>query len=238
MTGGMNQLGNTSQLTHMSNGIASKVLATVNSDMERFEAKVRASQKSHDAMDDLIDECYNLSDVDVSFLANEEEDELDKMIRSQQSKRSRAKSKVMNLENYKTMMVGAIAENLLRLVAKKPKSTGGSSMGDNIGYTDEDLLRLAEFPEELKKAIRNVQSKKSIAKSKADHDENGVRWQQLLIAEKALKEIRDSSNTAMNEETRRAIEAAQMLEEVDTEELTIDDARMLLDKMKEVLANG
>jgi hypothetical protein len=192
-------------------------------------------------MDDLINECFDLGSVNIDFLKTVSEDELEKMVRSQQSKRSRSKSKAMTQDNYITMMIGAVAENLLRLALGKPKSAGGGAVMGEIGFSAEDLEKLADFPEDLKKAIRNVQSKKSIMKAKANFDVQSPRWQQLLRAEQQLKEVRDRTNGLVNEQAEQALkvkeQAEEMLADVNVDELDANDAKALLEAMKEMLAN-
>jgi hypothetical protein len=236
-----NQLNKTARLTQLATEIANRVFQEATDDLNEFAPAIKASQKSHDAMDDLIGEIVDLGAVDVDFLKSVSEEELEKMIRSQQSKRSRAKSKAMTQENYMTMMTGAVAEQLLRLVAGKPKSSGGGTVMGEIGFSAEDLEKLAEYPEDLKKAIRNVQSKKSIMKSKVDYDPQSARWLQLVRAEQQLKEVRDRVNGIVNEQAAEAIEvkkkAEEMLANVDTEGMSSEDAIKLLAQMKEMLAN-
>lgn len=238
---GANQLTKTAQLTEVATDIANEIFAKITAEPEVYHERVIASQKSHDAMDDLINELYPLGTVDISFLQTEPEETLEKMIRSQQSKRSRAKSKPMTKENYLTMMVGAIAENLLRLAAGKPKSAGGGYVMKDVNFSQEDLEYLAQHPEELKKAIRNIQSKKSIMKSKADFDPQSERWQQLLQAEQQLKELRNRINGSVTKEAKEALEAKQKLEEMlatkDINSLPPEEAKRLLDAVKEMLAS-
>jgi hypothetical protein len=227
-----NQLNKTARLTQIASDLASKVFMVATGDIVNYEAAILASKKSHDAMDDLIVDCVDLGAVDIDFLKSESKEDLEKMIRSQQSKRSRSKSKVMTKENYQTMMTGAIAELLLRLAANMPKSAGGGM---------DDLEALSEFPDDLKKAIRNVQSKKSIMRAKQGFDEQSDRWQQLLVNESQLKEIRDRVNGLVNEQAVEALEvkkaAEEMLEDVDPASMSQEDAVNLLAKMKEMLAS-
>lgn len=242
LTQNNHQLSKTAMLTNISSKLASEIFAKVAADPAEYEAQILASQKSHDAMDDLIATAADLGAVDVEFLKSESKESLEKMIRSQQSKRSRAKSKVMTQENYMTMMTGAVAEILLRLAADMPKSSGGGTVMGEIGFSDEDLDNLAEFPDELKKAIRNVQSKKSIMKAKSGFDPESTRWKQLLIAEQQLKEVRDRVNGLVNEEATEALEvkkaAEEMLADVNPAELSQQDALDLLAKMKGMLAGN
>lgn len=240
--GGANQLQITAQLTSLSADIASKIMHSIQQDPVGLRDKVLSSQKEHEHMDDLIAELYPLETVDVEFLKGIDADELDKAIRSQQSKRSRAKSKSMTPDNYKTMLIGAVAENLLRLASGKAKNSGGMSEAADVGYTEEKLAEFAADPEELKKAIRNVQSKKSIMKSKAGFSElNNPRWEQLLVVESQLKALRDQGAAALSEEARKALEdketVSELLADVDVENLPQEEMARILHSVKELLVS-
>lgn len=232
-----NQLSSTANLTRISTDIAREILKRAEADTEKYQAKIVESQKSHDVMDQLINDIYDLTTVDIEFLKAESEEVLDRMIKSQQSKRSRAKSKEMTLDNYITMLTGAVAENLLRIAANKPKSAGGGgARRGTVRYSEEELEIFANDPEALKRAIRNVQSKKSIAKSKADFDPESERWQELLEVEAELKAIRDGQTV----EAEKAIETTNQLEEmlatVDPKDLKATDAKDMLESIKQMLA--
>jgi hypothetical protein len=73
----------------------------------------------------------------------------------------------------------------------KVKLAGGArrAAGD-IGFNDEQLAFLTDNQDELKRELRNIQSKKSIAKSKDGFSEDSEHWVALLEAEAALKAIR------------------------------------------------
>jgi len=235
--GGGSQLSGTANLTRISADIAREILKQAEADPEKFADKIVESQKSHNIMDALINEIYDLKQVDVEFLKTESEEVIDRMIKSQQSKRSRAKSKEMTLENYLTMLTGAVAENLLRIAANKPKSAGGGgTRRGTVRYSEEELEASKHDPEALKRAIRNVQSKKSIYKSKADFDETSERWQELLEVEAQLKALRDGQSA----EAERAIETTSQLEEmlatVDLKDLKAADAKSMLESIKQMLA--
>lgn len=231
-----NQLSKTAQLTNLSTEIARDVLKTAEADLEKYQAMILESQQSHDAMDKLINDCYNLEEVDVEFLKTEDAETLDRMIKSQQSKRSRAKSKEMTVENYLTMMTGAVAENLLRIAANKPKQSGGGGRRAQVRYTEEELEELANDPEALTRAIRNVQSKKSIYKSKAEFDPESDRWKELLEVEAELKAIRDGRNAEAEKAVEKTSQLEEMLATVDTKDLKAADAKAMLDNIKDMLA--
>ena len=159
------------------------------------------------------------------------------MLKSQQSKRSRAKSKAMTMDNYKSMMAGAIAENLIRQATGKVKSAGGARrMSGSVDFTAEQLEELRADQEKLKKELRNVQSKKSIMKSKADFSEDDDRWQALLVAEEQLKSIRVSTGhtqVVKVDETKEKL--AEVLADVDPSSLKAGDSKALLAQIKELL---
>jgi hypothetical protein len=234
LVGGANQLNKTAQLTSASTEIAHDIITLVIADQEQYGPRVAASQQSHDEMDKLIADLGILDEVDIQFLKDEDDLVLDKMLKSQQSKRSRSKSKVMTQENYTSMMTAAIAEYLLRQAMGKPKGAnyGGATSGDAT-YSEEELAKLATDPDALSRAIRNVQSKKSIAKSKIDFSVDSERWQQLLEAEGQLKDLRSSLSGTVNRTTQAAV---TMLEDINLDELSAEDAMAQLAKLKETLA--
>lgn len=237
-----NQLSYTARLTNIAQQNATTILNTMNEHADDFEGRFAASQLSHDAMDDLIADIIDVSGIDVDFLKSVTDEEIDKMIRSQQSKRSRSKNKKMTQENYRAMLVGAIAENLLRFSANKPKASGGGAVMRDIGFSDEDIEKLAETPDDLKREIRNVQSKKSIMKSKSDFDPQSVRWLQLMRAEQQLKEVRNRISGKASQQAQEALQVKSNLEELvaelNTEDLSPEASKSLLDKIKETLASS
>ena len=232
-----NQHDKTSNLTRISTDIAREILKRAEADAEKYQAKIVESQKSHDVMDQLIKDTYDLTTVDIDFLKKEPAEVLDRMIKSQQSKRSRAKSKEMTLDNYITMLTGAVAENLLRIAANKPKSAGGGgARRGTVTYSEEELEAFKNDPEALRRALRNVQSKKSIAKSKADWDPESERWQELLKTEEQLKAIRDGQTIEAEKAIEKTNQLEEMLATVDTKDLKAADAKDMLESIKQMLS--
>ena len=232
-----NQLSSTAELTRISADIAREILKRAEADAEKYQQLILDSQKSHDVMDRLINELYDLTTVDIEFLKAESEEVLDRMIKSQQSKRSRAKSKEMTLDNYITMLTGAVAENLLRIAANKPKTAGGGgARRSSVRYSEEELEAFKNDPEALRKALRNVQSKKSIYKSKADFDPKSERWQELLEVEAQLKAIRDGQAAEAEKAIEKTNQLEEMLATVDPKDLKAADAKELLESIKQMLA--
>ena len=172
------------------------------------------------------------SDDPLRFL---DEDTVESMLKSQQSKRSRAKGKAMTLDNYKTLMTAAIAEDILRELYNKPKQAGGTKRRGSVEFTTEQLDALSADQVQLRKEIRNIQSKKSIMKSKADFDESSEAWQQLLKVESMLKDLRvggRGSTVVEVDTTKDAL--ADVLDGVDIEHLKAADAKELLARISEL----
>ncbi len=233
VTAGARSLTGTAQLTTLATTVANEVIKKIDADLESYREKFDASKNDHNAMDTLITELYDLTTVDVQFIKELDEDTVESMLKSQQSKRSRSKSKVMTLDNYKSMMTGAAAELLLRLATGKAKSaTGIRRLAGSVEFTTEELEKLKEDQEAVKRELRNVQSKKSIMKTKADFSEESERWQQLLVAEAQLKSIRISSSTVKTirvDETKDALLAE--IGDTALEDLKPAEAKKLLQKV-------
>jgi hypothetical protein len=229
-------LSGTAQLTATASDIATKIIKAMNDDIENYTDDIKKSQVDNNVMDNLIERVHPLVDVDVTFLENLNEATLDGMLKSQQSKRSRCKSKAMTMDNYKALMTGAIAENLIRMVTGKQKNaTGSRRVAGSVEYTIEQLQQLSEDQEKLKKEIRNVQSKKSIMRSKADFDESDERYQQLLKAEQQLKDMRVSvtPEVVVVDTTKNAL--SELLANQDLHNLKASDSKALLEQIANLI---
>lgn len=230
-------LAGTAQLTTIANQLVEESIDVLNNNYDTFGELFEASKSNHKSMDDLLDKLVAYDEVDVEFIKQLDEAVVDGMLKSQQSKRSRAKGKVMTLDNYKAMMAGAIAENLLRKATGKVKTASGVRRGSGaIVYTDEQLAELCLDQEQLRKDLRNIQSKKSIMKSKADFDENSERWQLLCQAEEQLKEIRVTNRqprVVKVDETKEAL--VETLAGIDLEHIKAGESKALLEQIKAMI---
>lgn len=237
--GGANQLHKTAELTATAATVVERIFKVVSSNEELYAGEVLEAQRSHEAMDKLVTGIVDLQDVDVDFLSEVSEDDAEKMLRSQQSKRSRAKSKVMTIDNFKTMMNATVAELILRMVFNKSKvGAGHGSRTSDMGYSDEEIANFQQDQEALKREIRNVQSKKSIAKSKANFDESSDKWQQLLEAEELLKSLRVGGVSRATVVDNRINEIQELFVGLDITSLKAAEAKTLLEKIAEVLNGG
>ena len=240
-TTGSRILAGTAQLTSIANNIVAEVLKKASADAETYKERIVASQSDHDAMDALIQELYDLKSVDVTFLKELDEDTQNAMLKSQQSKRSRTKGKTMTMDNYRNLMAGGVAELLIRQATGKAKTASGTRRrSGKIVYTAEELEELKKDQDEVRRELRNVQSKKSIAKRKADFSEDSERWQQLLEAEAQLKSIRISgvrgTKTVVVDKTGEILKAE--LGDTDVNSLKAADAKALLKKLLEQASGG
>ena len=228
-------LSGTQELTNIASSLTDQVIEAVASQPEEYSTKVTESQQDMMVLDELITIGCTLEDINIDFLKDIGKDELESMLKSQQSKRSRCKGKTMTMDNYKSMMTAAIAESLIRMALGKDKNTfvGRSGM---TTYDEETLEKLSIDQDKLRKEIRNVQSKKSIMKSKAGFSEGDDRWQQLLVAEEQLKGIRTStgtSKTVIVDETRDRLK--ELLAEVNPASTKASDLKEIMNTIKDMV---
>lgn len=132
----------------------------------------------------------------------------------------------MTLHNYKTLMSAAVAEYIIRATIDKPKQSRARREGI-YEYTDEELAIFAEDQDDLRREIRNLQSKKSIMKSKEDFDEGGTEWEALLKVEAQLKALRIPGRRTLRVSDAISNELGDMA----IEDLDADAAKELLLKL-------
>lgn len=230
-------LAGTAQLTSVANTLVADCMAKLSEQLDDYKELFMESQKDHNAMDKLLALLIDFDSIDVEFISSLDEQTVDGMLKSQQSKRSRAKNKLMTMDNYKNMMAGAIAENLIRKATGKVKmATGIRRASSSLDFTEEELEQLKEDQERLKKEIRNIQSKKSIMKAKEDFTEEDERWKRLLEVEEQLKSLRVSTRATRVvkvDETKEKLASA--FADVDLEHIKAADSKALLAQIKEML---
>lgn len=239
--GGANKLSVTVELVRQTDTIANKVLAALLADQETNAPIIAASQTDPAALDNLILGNVVITDeIDIDGLKANSEEELTKALKSQQSKRSRAKGDTMTQANYIKMLSAGIAEHALRLALGKPKGSSGRVGTGASELTDERIEAYRNDPAALGKAIRNIQSKKSIYKRRIDADFESDQWLNMLEVEQQLKDLRDEIGGVASKEAQEAIEAnekaAELLTDVDPSKLKADEAKKLLADIQEALA--
>lgn len=230
-------LSGTAALTSISNAAATEAIRKMEADIENYRDRIAASAKDNAELDKLLDELAPGVDIaeddPLRFLDDET---VEGMLKSQQSKRSRSKSKAMTLDNYRNLLSAAIAENILRDLYDKPKQASGVKHRGTVDFTPDQLEALAEDQVALRKEIRNIQSKKSIMKSKEGFDEGSEAWQQLLKAEAMLKDLRvgGRSGSHIIEVDTTKDKLAELLGDIDLEHLKAHDSKELLARISEL----
>ena len=229
-------LNGTAELTRISQNIAINIIRKMEEQIDIYKERIATSSVNAKEMDDLIDEFRPWVDIEEDhILRNLDDATVEGMLKSQQSKRSRTKGKSMTLDNYTKLMTAAIAESLLRELYNKPKSQAFvNRRAGTVNYTPADLERYADDQEALRREIRNIQSKKSIMKSKADFDETSEQWLALLKAEQMLKDLRVGSAERIVEVDHTKDRLKELLSSADVE---ATDSTDLLKKIKEMIDN-
>lgn len=229
-------LAGTAELTSLAATVCENVLKEVSKNVDSYKDIVAESQKQHSAMDELIS-IVDLNAINVDFLRKLDETTLENMLKSQQSKRSRNKGKRMTLDNYKSLMNAAVAEALIRKVLGKEKQEGSTRRDSgSVDFSPEELIELQADQERLKKELRNVQSKKSIMKTKVGFSESDEKWLALLKAEQQLKAIRHSGQVMIVDETKDKL--AALLADVNINDLKASDAKKLIEEARQLLASN
>lgn len=231
-------LAGTAQLTQVASNLAAEIIREMNDNIEEYADSIKASQNDSSAMDALVKSFSTLEATEVDFLKELDEDTIDGMLKSQQSKRSRCKSKAMTMDNYRSLMTASIAELLIRQATGKEKHAGGNRRAaGSIEYTIEELQQLNEDQEALRREIRNVQSKKSIMKSKAGFSEDDERWIALCKVEAQLKDMRVATSREKVVEVDTTKDAVnELLADVDINSLKSADSKALLEKIAAMAA--
>lgn len=228
-TKGKRALSGTAEMTANAEVVVNNILEALSNDYDSHAETFEQSKVDAYAMDMLISEfTNNFEDVEVDFLDKYDEDELKAMLKSQQSKRSRAKSKDMTMDNYKAMMNAAVCELMIRTFTGKAK-TRVAGRGSNM-YTSEFLKSMAEDQHELRRELRNVQSKMCIFRKKHPEDYNEYdEYKELEKVENTLKDMRtpiEGHRVKMSDVTAAL--------DVDVNELELEEAKQLIAELQKL----
>ena len=116
-------LNGTAELTRIASNAAMSIVRKMEENIDDYRDRIAKSATDTKELDAIIDEFKPYADIDDdSVLRHLDDRTVEGMLKSQQSKRSRAKSKTMTLDNYVTLLTAAIAEDILRELYNKPKS--------------------------------------------------------------------------------------------------------------------
>lgn len=241
-----NKLMETVKLEEVVMPIASEVIAAVTDEEflkdEANEKLVADSQSAQVAMEELLSIVGAQQKVaeQTAWLKDSSEEALTKVLKSQQSKRSRSRKAEMTLENYRKLVEASLCEGAARLALGKERKTSAMADYTQLKLDDETATKFKEDQDALRKEIRNTQSKKSIMKHRDDFSEEDENWLALVAYENSLKELRVSAprvSDTINKKLEAANEAKDVLsgvEDIDT--LKAKDAKELLKKVSEALA--
>lgn len=240
VTGSTRSLPGTAELTSIAHAAAVRIMNAMEADIEAYKPRIQKSTSDSRELEAILDELLDYSIDDDSILRNLDDETVEGMLKSQQSKRSRTKGKAMTLDNYVTLLTAAIAEHILRDIYNKPKSAGGyTRTAGTVDYTGAQLEMLAADQEALRREIRNIQSKKSIMKSKADFSESDERWLMLLKAEQQLKDLKTNSHAPQVVEVDKTKDAlSELLAGKDISKMKSADAHELLARIAAMTADA
>ena len=228
-TKGKRALSGTAEMTANAEVVVNNIFEELSNCYDDYAETFEQSKTDANAMDALINQFTDdLSDVDVSFLEKYDDEELKAMLKSQQSKRSRSKSKEMTIDNYTAMMNAAVCELMIRTATGRAK-TRTAGRGSSI-YTDEYLNSLADDQHELRRELRNVQSKMCIFRKKHPEDHSEFdEYQELMRVENTLKEMRvpiEGHRVKMSEVTAAL--------DVDANALSLEEAQQLIAALQNI----
>ena len=228
-------LSGTTELTRISRSVAVRIIRQMEENIDDYRERIAKSSTDSKEMEHLLEEFKPWCDVEEDDPLRHLDDEtVEGMLKSQQSKRSRTKAKAMTLDNYTNLMTATIAESLLREWYNKPKSASfGNRRAGNLDYTPAELEAYEADQESLRREIRNIQSKKSIAKAKADFDESSEYYQSLLRAERMLKDLRVGTSVVEVDKTKDQLQ--ELLGDVDIKHLKAADSAELLAKIMNMI---
>lgn len=224
----------TAVLTRMSNEYALQVLDAIADNEDEYRELVEESRTNSNLLADIIEKSKVLEgeSFDEYELDNEE---AIKIMKSQQSKRSRLKSKgTETFEGYKTYLSAFIGETIIRTIADiKRASSGPRGRFSYEPYTEEELIEFKENQHRLASALRNLQSRKCILK-KEDSEEAAAKIEQLIIKEDQLKQHRDSSQlTSKSQFYTKIVEHMEAIGDIS--ELKVKEAREALQVIASII---
>lgn len=231
------------KLTYAATQLAREAFEIISADEENYADRIVLSKTDGTTLDTLLKEVVAIPDMPDLFAGLDPID-LNNMLKSQQSKRSRCKSAAMTMDNYKKLMTAAIAELIIRGelgTEKSDRKTGVRKPSREL--TTEYVESLADNQEELKRELRNVQSKKSILKKKGNIEEgeaNYDTWQKLcedeaLLKSKRIGAVPQVAKVVEINVTKDAVTG--LLKDVDITKLKAGDSKELLAKIAELVAD-
>lgn len=227
---GKRTLSGTAEMTAKAELVVKDIFDALSNDFDSNSELFEDSKVNHNSMDKLISKfTNNFESIEYDFLDKYDAEEIKQMLKSQQSKRSRAKAKEMTMDNYSAMMNAAVCEHMIRLATGKSKNqAAGKSLDD---YTIEYIQSLSEDQYDLRREIRNIQSKISICKKDNPTDyEELDKYKKLKQIEGMLIDMRQPIEHGASKIAR----VNDTLTDVNIADLSIDEAKELLAKLQNI----
>ena len=229
---GKKALSGTAELMKAADKVVSQIMDELSNDFDANAELFENSKSEVGSLDELINKfTNNFEAVDVDFLDKYDDAELKQMMKSQQSKRSRAKSKDMTMDNYTSMMNAAVSEFMIRKATGKSKTRSAGRGLDK--YTVDYIESLGDDQYALRSEIRNVQSKICIFKKDHPDFEDHEYYKELSRIEGLLKDMRTPIEGS---KTKMADVASEL--KVDLDGLAPEDAMALLAKLQGMVIGG
>ena len=224
--------------------LASEIMTKVPEGDAEFIQRIKDSQTDHQAMDKLVQDLCGERLVNEAVAAFDP-DEVKKLLKSNQSNRSRRKNMAMTQSNYVEMLTAAIAEWTLREschIAKSTQPFAGTRVV-TFEFTEESLASLVDDQDELARVIRNWASKRSAYKSKHQDQpgwEDAPEYKTICEQLAQLRALRTSQTT--RGVSRRGASPKKALQFIfdgvaPTEALSKDDSYAIINACRE-LAKG
>ena len=244
-------LDGSAELNTLANSIANKALTTMLSDIEAYGVNMKISQTDNRALDQLVDAF--VTDEDLQKAKDIYKDKSHAIclqtLKSQQSCRSRSRHKDMTKDNYKKLFTAATCEKLLRYAGNMPAGHVNRSSSREASlqpYTEEELAELTKDQANVRRLLRNVQSKKTLCKQKENYEES-TRWQSLCQIEHQLISIRITlprvyhasqtprMPTLKTYKATKMTELEKLMDGVDLSKIDTNNCKDLLTKIKGVV---
>lgn len=221
---GVRRLDCTAALTSYSDNEARTLLQKVNADPE-LQMSLKASFTDSDAQDSLIS--IVLGHLSTDAIIDADEEQLKRLLASQQSKRSRSKGKEMTVANYLSMMSAAIAESIIRTAIGRPRGAAAKTSTVSL-LTEDETQMFANDLDAANKKIRVLQSWKSTHKHLVDTAEWSVVCQNIST----LQGLRPASTSIkVAKEDPRVVEIRQRLAGKDLDKLKAGEKAALLEEI-------
>lgn len=227
------------ELVRLADIEAEKIWAMADSDDTEDDRIVELVGKSIDdpsLLDDVVSELYVYEADSLQFLVKLSDEVLERMMKSQQSKRSRIKSMTRNKNNYLKMLSATIAEHMIRKALNKPKGKSGrvsSLMAPELTEEEIKLYSVDQFS--LGAQIRNVQSRKSTFKKNTENYEETEFWQALLQREAALKALRTNVSTPVVFTDPRVDRIIELVAELNINSMKVHDVKEVLRAVRNIV---